>query len=107
MLIIFVTAPNIEEAERLASALVESALAACVQILPEMTSVYSWKGAVQKDREHLLLIKSTEEKYAKLEEFVRSNHTYEVPEIVAVRAEHVSDDYLAWLTMETMESMDN
>ena len=71
MLIIFVTAPNIEEDERLASALVESALAACVQILPEMTSVYSWKGAVQKDREHLLLIKSTEEKYAKLEEFVR------------------------------------
>lgn len=97
MLIVFVTTPNLEEAERLARSIVESRLAACVQVLPEMTSIYFWNGEVQKDREHLMLIKTLEEQFKDLEQFVRSNHSYEVPEIVAVRAEHVSDDYLAWM----------
>ncbi len=97
MLIVFVTTPNFEEAERLARSLVESKLAACVQVLPEMTSFYSWKGKIQNDRENLLLIKTLGEKFDDLEAFIKSNHSYEVPEIVAVRAEHVSDDYLAWM----------
>lgn len=97
MLIVFVTTPNFEEAERLARSLVESKLAACVQVLPEMTSFYSWKGKIQNDRENLLLIKTLGEKFDDLEAFIKSNHSYEVPEIVAVRAEHVSDDYLGWM----------
>lgn len=98
MLVILTTAPNTEEAESLARKIVEARLAACVQVLPAMKSFYFWEGAVQADSEHLLLIKTTDEKYAELEKFIQSNHSYEVPEIVALAAEKVSPKYLEWLT---------
>jgi len=91
------TTPNIEEAESLARKIVEGRLAACVQVLPPMTSFYFWQGEVQKDSEHLLLIKTLPEKFAGLESFIRENHSYEVPEIVAVEAEKVSATYLNWM----------
>ncbi len=97
MLIVFVTTPTEVEATELARQIVEEKLAACVQILPEMTSVYVWKGAAQSDRERLMLIKTAEERYDELEAFLKSNHSYEVPEIVAIKSERVSDDYLAWM----------
>lgn len=97
MLIVFTTVPNTEEAENLARKIVEAKLAACVQVLPEMKSFYFWENEVQKDSEHLLLIKTSEEKYAELENFIKANHSYDVPEIVAVSSEKVSDDYLKWL----------
>lgn len=107
MLIVFVTTPNLEEAERLARSIVESRLAACVQVLPEMTSVYLWNGEVRKDREHLLLIKTLEAMFPILEEFIKSNHSYEIPEIVAVRSEHVSEDYLKWMKHNGQWTMDS
>jgi periplasmic divalent cation tolerance protein len=97
MLIVFNTVPNPEEGETLARVMVEARLAACVQILPQMRSVYIWEGNVQFENEHLLLIKTTEEKYAELERFIIENHSYEVPEIVAVNAEQVAEPYLRWL----------
>lgn len=97
MLIVLVTTPNEAEAESLAARIVEARLAACVQILPRMTSVYVWEGKLQKDAEHLLLIKTLPEKYDELEAFIIANHSYDVPEIVAIDAERVSGPYLAWL----------
>ena len=68
-----------------------------MQILPKMTSIYFWEGKVQSESEHLLLIKTLEDKFDDLSEFIRKNHSYEVPEIVAIPAENVSDDYLKWV----------
>ena len=97
MLVVLTTTPNTEEAEGLARSILEARLAACVQILPKMTSVYFWEGKVQAEPEHLLLIKTLEEKFDDLQAFILRNHSYDVPEIVAIDAEKVSEDYLTWL----------
>ncbi len=97
MLIVFNTTPNKEEAEVLARKLVEQKLAGCVQIVPQITSFYQWEGEVQKDEEYLLLIKTLPEKFGDLEAFIKANHSYSVPEIVALNAENVSQEYLEWL----------
>jgi periplasmic divalent cation tolerance protein len=97
MLIVLTTTPNADEAASLARGIVEAKLAACVQILPQMTSVYFWEGKVQTEPEHLLLLKTLEEKFDALSEFIRKNHSYDVPEIVALRAEDVSAGYLEWM----------
>lgn len=97
MIIVLTTTPNAEEAENLARGIIEARLAACVQVLPPMKSFYIWEGAVQADSEHLLLIKTLAENFDRVEEFIKSNHSYSVPEIAAIKAEAVSDDYLKWL----------
>jgi periplasmic divalent cation tolerance protein len=97
MLIIFTTTPNLEEAESLARKIVEARLAACVQILPEMKSFYFWENEIQNEPEHLLLIKTLEDKFDELEKFIKANHSYDVTEIVAVSSEKVSGDYLDWM----------
>jgi periplasmic divalent cation tolerance protein len=97
MLVVLTTAPNTEEAENLARKIVEARLAACVQVLPQMKSFYFWEGAIQLDAEHLLLIKTLPEKFDELRDFIQSNHSYSVPEIVALAAEKVSDSYFKWL----------
>lgn len=97
LIVVLTTAPNLEEAERLAEKIVEAKLAACVQILPEMKSIYFWKGAIQKDSERLLLIKTLAEKFSELENFIQTNHSYEIPEIVALEAEKFSESYLNWI----------
>lgn len=97
MLIVFTTTPKLTEAESLAEKIIEANLAACVQILPQMTSVYIWEGKLQKEGEHLLLIKTLPEKWDKLRDFITANHSYDVPEIVAINAEKVSEPYQSWL----------
>jgi periplasmic divalent cation tolerance protein len=97
MLVVLTTTPDLDEAERLATDIVETRLAACVQILPQMTSIYSWEGKVKKENEHLLLIKTLPAKYEELEKFILTNHSYDVPEIVAVKASNVSEGYAKWL----------
>lgn len=96
MLIVLTTTPNTEEAENLAQKIVEAKLAACVQIMPQIKSFYIWEGKVQNEAEHLLLIKTLPEKYDDLEKFIHTNHSYEVPEIIALKAEKVSESYLNW-----------
>ena len=95
---VFITAANGEEAARLAELLVGSQLAACVQILPEIESVFRWQGEVARESEILLIVKTTAEKFADLEREVRALHSYEVPEIVAVPIVAGSSPYLDWLT---------
>jgi periplasmic divalent cation tolerance protein len=96
MLVIFTTTPNSEEAETLAKKIINAKLAACVQVLPPMKSFYFWQGEVQADFEHLLMIKTLVENYNELEKFIQTHHSYEVPEIVALEAEKVSESYLNW-----------
>lgn len=98
MLIVLTTTPNNTEAEVLAEKIVDGKLAACVQILPQMKSVYVWEGKLQKENEHLLLIKTLPEKWDELRDFITAHHSYDVPEIVAVDAEKVSEPYQTWLT---------
>ncbi|HMQ02910.1 MAG TPA: divalent-cation tolerance protein CutA [Pyrinomonadaceae bacterium] len=97
MLIILTTTPDRALANTLADKLVNEKLAACVQILPQMTSVYFWEDAVRRDEEHLLLIKTRKEKFDEVEQFIRANHTYDVPEIVALDPWNVSGPYKEWL----------
>ena len=100
VVLVLTTTSGRDEADRLAHAIVDERLAACVQILPKMTSVYIWEGKVQTEAEHLLLIKTLEEKFDALSEFIRANHSYDVPEVVAINAERVSDDYLKWVRFQ-------
>ena len=84
-------------AEELAKRLVASRLAACVNILPGLTSVYEWKGAVESDSELLLLAKTTEARYPALEQALRRAHPYELPEIVCVPIVAGLSGYLQWI----------
>src|SRR5215203_5536167 len=100
-IIVFMTAANGEEATRLAEMLVGSHLAACVQILPEMESVYRWEGKIERQSEVLLLAKTTRAKFDELEREVRALHSYDTPEIVAVPIWNGSAPYLEWLIQAT------
>ena len=97
-IVVLLTAGSSEEASRLAEMLVGAHLAACVQIMPQMESVYRWKGAVHREPEFLLLAKTTASCFDELEREVRALHTYETPEIIALPVTHVSAPYLDWIT---------
>ncbi|HKN83006.1 MAG TPA: divalent-cation tolerance protein CutA [Pyrinomonadaceae bacterium] len=97
-IVVFMTASSGEEAARLAEMLVGAHLAACVQILPEMESVYRWEGKIERQSEVLLLAKTTIDKFEELEREVRALHSYETPEIIAVPVTAGSAPYLEWLT---------
>ena len=95
---VFITTPNREEAGLLAEMLVDARLAACVQILPEMESVYRWQGKIERQKEVLIIVKTAHARFAELETLVRSHHTYDTPEIVAVTLTAGSQPYLDWLS---------
>ena len=100
-LLVLTNLPDRAAAERLADTLVANNLAACVNILAPCRSVYRWKGAVQHDEEHPMLIKTTAERYGALEEALRAGHSYELPEIIAVPVERGLPAYLDWVAAET------
>lgn len=97
-IVVLMTAGSNEEAVRLAEMLVGARLAACVQIMPEMESIYRWQGAVQREAEVLLIAKTTRANFETLEREVRALHSYETPEIVALEIAAASAPYLEWLT---------
>ena len=101
-LIVITTAPDRAVAQKIAHALVEQKLAACVNILAECTSVYRWQGTIETAGEVPLLIKTRAEIYAEVETAIKGLHPYELPEIVAVPVEHGSSDYLAWINAATV-----
>lgn len=96
-LVVLTTTETEADAQRLARLLVESELAACVQVLPRMTSIYRWQGKIERSGETLLLIKTTRAAYARLETAIIQNHPYETPEIIALPVEAGSAKYLNWL----------
>jgi periplasmic divalent cation tolerance protein len=99
--VVLLTAANGEEAARLADMLVGSHLAACVQILPEIESVYRWQGKIERQSEVLLVVKTNLEKFDDLEREVRALHSYDTPEIVALPITAGSEPYLRWLDAST------
>lgn len=100
-LLVLTNLPDRAAAERLAGTLIEQRVAACVNVLAPCKSVYRWKGAVQHDDEHPLLVKTTAERYPALEAAIRAAHPYELPEIIAVPIERGLPAYLAWIDAET------
>jgi len=91
------TCADSESAELLASTLVESGLAACVNIVQGMRSVYRWKGEVVKDDELLLVIKSRSDRFEQLKQAILERHPYELPEVIAVSIDAGHSPYLAWI----------
>ena len=96
-LIVFVTVPSSEKGEELANAVVAERLAACVNLLGPLQSIYRWQGEICRETEHLLLIKTTRARYVELEARVCELHPYDVPEVIAVPIACGSAPYLAWL----------
>lgn len=100
-LIVLTNLPSREAAMQLARALVERRLAACVNLLPECSSVYRWRGAVETAQEVPLLIKTRAALYEAVEATILEMHPYELPEIVAVTVQHGLPGYLEWMVSET------
>ena len=96
-LLILTNLPDRASAEKLAGTLIEQSLAACVNILAPCHSVYRWKGALQRDEEHPMLVKTTRERYPALEAAIRAAHPYELPEIIAVSVTAGLPAYLQWV----------
>ncbi len=98
--VVLVTAPDAEVAARLARAIVEERLAACVNVVPGVRSIYRWQGAVQDDSEVLLVMKTRADRVDALGARVRELHPHDVPEVLALAAAGGSADYLAWVRAE-------
>ncbi|HCT99855.1 MAG TPA: divalent-cation tolerance protein CutA [Methylococcaceae bacterium] len=96
--VILCTFPDVERATQCAQQLVEQQLAACVNLLPTITSIYAWEGRIDKAQEQLLLIKAPAVHYARIEAFIKQHHPYDVPEIIALSIERGLPDYLQWIT---------
>lgn len=93
----FSTCPDFNTAEKIARLLVENKCAACVNILPGITSIYSWKGQIESAGEVLLVIKSTKQSYQAIEDTIRSHHPYEIPEIIAFPIDQALPEYINWI----------
>lgn len=98
--LIFCTCPEQETAKKLAALLVEKRQAACANIVPGLTSVYRWQGKIETDSECLLLIKSRADHYPAVEQIIREQHPYELPEIIAVPIGNGLNGYLRWIDKE-------
>lgn len=102
-LIVFTTFPDPDTARTLARKLVEMRLAACVNVMSPCLSVYRWQGRLNEDEEIPVIIKTSADNYARVEAFVRENHPYELPEVVALDITRGLPGYLAWLSEEIVE----
>ncbi|MDR0234570.1 MAG: divalent-cation tolerance protein CutA [Zoogloeaceae bacterium] len=107
ILLVLVTMPDRESAGRLAAALVENRLAACVNLLSPCHSVYRWQGRVERADEIPMLIKTGKERYPALEAFVRAHHPYELPEIIALPLAEGLPPYLDWVAAMSAEEGEN
>jgi periplasmic divalent cation tolerance protein len=94
--LVYVTAPGVDEARKLAQGILDLRLAACINIIPGVESHYWWQGKLEQAAEVTLLIKSSAEQFEALAGYVRKHHSYECPEIVAVAAHEISPGYRSW-----------
>ena len=101
-IIVFVTCGSEEEAEKIANSLVDERLAACVNIISPIRSIYRWEGKIWDEKEWLLIIKTQKRRFAELEKKVKSLHSYSVPEIIALPIAEGSTAYLKWLEEMTI-----
>ena len=96
-IIIFITTSSAEEAQKIATALVEEKLVACVNIIPEIRSIYWWEGKVCQDDEVMLISKTKQSLFTTLMDRVKALHSYEMPEIIAFSISEGSPEYLSWI----------
>ena len=96
-IVVLSTCSSLAEASRIARKLIDERLAACVNVLPAMTSVYRWKGQVEQDREQQVVIKTTRHLLAALEARLRELHSYELPEFLVIATAGGSEAYLQWV----------
>jgi periplasmic divalent cation tolerance protein len=101
VLVVLVVTSDRREAEKIAEAAIKNKVAACANLVTSVTSIFRWKGRVQKSREALLIMKTSAHRYPALERLVRSMHSYEVPEIIALTVERGLRPYLEWVHKET------
>ncbi|KAH9756343.1 protein CutA [Citrus sinensis] len=102
-IVVYVTVPNKEAGKKLAESIVKAKLAACVNRVPGIESVYEWKGEIQTDAEELLIIKTRQSLLETLTEHVKANHEYDVPEVIALPITGGSQPYLEWLKSSTRD----
>jgi periplasmic divalent cation tolerance protein len=100
-LIVFCTCPSLEVGRTLAKKVVEAKYAACVNILPNITSIYTWEGKTEESSEILLILKTTEKVYRLLEAELLKHHPYDCPEIVGISIEQGYKGYLEWINQST------
>lgn len=100
--VVFVTAPNAETAEVLAREMVEERLAACGSVVPGLVSIYWWEDEVQRDKEALVILKTTRDAIPVLEERVTDLHPYEIPEFLVLPVDAVHEPYARWIGIETV-----
>jgi periplasmic divalent cation tolerance protein len=105
-LLVLTNVPDATTATAIARRLVEQRLAACVNVLPQVQSIYQWQGAIEEAGEVTLLIKTTQARYAELEAAVKAAHPYEVPEIIAIPIVGGLPKYLDWIGQETKKDVD-
>lgn len=96
-LVVLVTASSREEALRIGRRLVEKKLVACATVVPNVVSIFEWEGSISESSECLMVLKSHDDAYSTLEAEIKSHHSYDVPEILALSVERGSSDYLAWV----------
>ena len=95
--IFLVTVPTIEEGKKIARILVENKLAACVNIIQNIFSIYKWKNNIEEGNEHILLIKTTDEKCDRIIQKINEMHSYDTPECVGIKIDKGSEKYLNWI----------
>ena len=100
-IVLFITAGSIKEAESIAQGLVKKKLAACVNIVPSIRSIYAWKGRIESSKECLLIAKTRESLFPQVEKAVKRLHSYECPEITALPLAKGSADYMRWIEKST------
>ncbi|MCL7403249.1 MAG: divalent-cation tolerance protein CutA [Thaumarchaeota archaeon] len=97
---VLTTVDSREKAEEIAGKLLNARLAACIQIIGPIKSMYWWKGVIEYSQEWICLVKTKAEMYNEVESMIKNSHSYEVPEIIAIPVIHGYDKYLEWLTSE-------
>ena len=103
VLVVFTNLPDADSANSLAHALVESRLAACVNLMPAVRSVYRWQGQVEQASEVTLIVKTTQSRYPQLQRAIVSAHPYELPEVIALPVADGHAPYLHWIAAETRQ----
>jgi periplasmic divalent cation tolerance protein len=97
-ILVFTTAGSEDEAKKIARGLVEQGLAACVNLIPRVSSIYRWQGKVEEAEEYLLVAKTDVEHFARVRDAIKEMHSYEVPECIAIPIADGSSAYLNWIT---------